>query len=404
MNKNVFVFVVCGGANHINTLHFSLKYLRHFSENKIVVVTDSLRNEIDVIHENIIDQRTPQKLNNHQASIYLKTKIHRFLPTGFNYCYLDSDVIAIDKNVDAIFTHYVPPVTFARDHCTIEHFSPSALNCGCQEEANKRQNDFDKLLELYLPGYNKKNQLLKPEYRMLYQELQKLKQQPLKNFRKLINLVFPSTSGNRKKISLNKNYYFDSVQRSWHNADGGYIARDTILGFPKEIKKSGKFRFSRFKNTWVDNQGIPVFKNSCNHLVSEIKNKFSVQITQENWQHWNGGVFLFNDDSHLFLDSWHNNTMDIFSDAMWKIRDQGTLAATVWQYGLEKKELLPEEFNFLADFYNPGLMLKRNHPIEIMNGSRAITPHFLHIYHEFGNENWDLWQVVKAINLDLRND
>ena len=65
------------------------------SKNKIVVITDSGRNEIKIDHNNIIDIETPREFNNHQASIYLKTSINKFLEKGNNYCYLDGDIVRI---------------------------------------------------------------------------------------------------------------------------------------------------------------------------------------------------------------------------------------------------------------------------------------------------------------------
>ena len=402
MKNRTFVFVVCGAAAHIKTLHFSINYLKHFSKNRIVVITDSSRNEIPVIHDNIIDIITPQEFDNHQASIWLKTGAHKFLPKGNTYCYLDSDVVAINKEVDSIFDYHVSPVTFAADHCTIDQFSPTALQCGCLEKSQNRQSEFDKLLESALPGYNKKNQLLNPEYRELYHELHMLKQHPVKNFKLLLNLLFPSTARNKNEITLNKKFYFDGVNRNWYNNKRRFITKDTILGFPKELNETGRFRFSRLKNTWVDDTNTPVFKNSCNHLIDEIKIKFLVDINKNNWQHWNGGVFLFDDGSADFLDTWHENTLKIFSDNRWRVRDQGTLAATVWQHGLQSKKLLPEEFNFLADFYNPDVMLHNEGPIVIKKDRKLFTPHFLHIYHEFGNEKWDIWKAIKFLNVNSR--
>ena len=93
MNNEFYVFVVCGSKEHIDTLHLSLKALTSFSEKDVLVLTDSTRNEIDVIHDSIIDVQTPIEYNHHQASIYLKTGIHRFLPIGNLYCYLDSNGI-----------------------------------------------------------------------------------------------------------------------------------------------------------------------------------------------------------------------------------------------------------------------------------------------------------------------
>jgi hypothetical protein len=139
MNKNIFVFVVCGAAEHVETLHFSLKYLQHFSKNEIFVVTDSSRNEIAINHDQIIDVKVDEKYNHHQASIYLKTGLNKFLPEGNNYCYLDTDVIAVSENCDLIFNEYIAPITFAPDHCKIRNFSSYAVQCNCTEEWDKNK-------------------------------------------------------------------------------------------------------------------------------------------------------------------------------------------------------------------------------------------------------------------------
>ena len=68
MSQNKFVFVVCGAKEHIDTLHFSIRYLQHFSKNEIIVVTDSARNEIQVAYQNVVDVKTPENFTNHQAS------------------------------------------------------------------------------------------------------------------------------------------------------------------------------------------------------------------------------------------------------------------------------------------------------------------------------------------------
>ena len=76
MNKgeNIFVFVVCGTREHIDSLHFSLTALNKFSHTKVVIVTDPSRNEIPVLHGEVIAISTPQEYNHHQASIYLKNR------------------------------------------------------------------------------------------------------------------------------------------------------------------------------------------------------------------------------------------------------------------------------------------------------------------------------------------
>ena len=104
--NNIFVFVACGNNSHINTLNFSLKYLKKFSSNKIIVVTDLSRNNDNIEHNNIINIKTPKNFDNHQASIWLKTSLHNILPKGPLYCYLDSDIIAVNQNCNKIFEQF----------------------------------------------------------------------------------------------------------------------------------------------------------------------------------------------------------------------------------------------------------------------------------------------------------
>jgi glycosyltransferase involved in cell wall biosynthesis len=133
-----FVYAVCGKATHIKTIHRSLEYLSPRTELPIIVVTDSRRNEIPVEHANVIDVATPGNFDHHQASIFLKTSLHRILPAGPDYVYLDSDVLAVDANTDRIFEHRYGPVTFAKDVTFAEHrvgmFSPWAVNCSCPRD------------------------------------------------------------------------------------------------------------------------------------------------------------------------------------------------------------------------------------------------------------------------------
>ncbi len=139
MSADKFVFVVCGAREHVETLHYSLRYLKHFSRNEIIVVTDSSRNEIAVEHDKVVDVKTPEHYNHHQASIYLKVGLNKFLPKGFNYCYLDTDVIALSGECDDIFRQKKGVITFAPDHCRMPKFSPSAVKCDCFE---KNRNGF----------------------------------------------------------------------------------------------------------------------------------------------------------------------------------------------------------------------------------------------------------------------
>jgi hypothetical protein len=75
-------------------LHRSLEYLRPRTALPIIVVTDTRRNEIGIDHPTVIDVETPGRFSHHQASIFLKTGLHRVLPPHREYAYLDTDVIA----------------------------------------------------------------------------------------------------------------------------------------------------------------------------------------------------------------------------------------------------------------------------------------------------------------------
>ncbi|MDP6909843.1 MAG: hypothetical protein QF371_10070, partial [Flavobacteriales bacterium] len=319
-----FVFVVCGAQEHIDTLHFSLRYIQKYSKNKILVLTDSTRNEIPVIHTDIVDVRTPIELDNHQASIYLKTGIHRHLPEGEQYCYLDTDILAISEDVDNIFHEFLPPIRFAPDHCKVNKFSPYAVNCKCMTDKTDARKVLQRALDAYAvtgtPALKKKAQLQK--------HFDKLKSDlPLKGYTALRYAL------SRKKFRLNKEFWFDKKARVWYdNTDMPVIFEaDT-----KRIEKETGLRYNRWKRTWVDADGADVWLDDCDHLIERIKDKFGITVGDRKWQHWNGGVFLFNDQSHAFLDAWFEKTMDIFKDPNWKTRDQGTLIATAWEFGLDE--------------------------------------------------------------------
>ena len=149
------------------------------------------------------------------------------------------------------------------------------------------------------------------------------------------------------------------------------------------------------RTTWFNEKGENIFKLRCDHLKEYIKNKFGIDIKKRKWQHWNGGVFLFNDSSHKFLELWHTKTMNIFEDPKWKTRDQGTLIATAWEFGLNNHKTLSKKWNFIADYYNPQLKLNKD-KTKISDDSfrTSYEPAFIHIYHNFGLKGWSIWDWV----------
>ena len=145
--KGTFVFAVCGKSEHIDTLYFSIEKLKKFSKSEFIVVTDSSRNEKPILVDSLIDVKTPQEFDNHQASIYLKTGLFKFLPKGKLYCYLDSDVVAVSTECDAIFNDFIEPIRFAPDHCQVPMFSPAAVNCECQSLISNYVKQLNKTLD-----------------------------------------------------------------------------------------------------------------------------------------------------------------------------------------------------------------------------------------------------------------
>jgi glycosyltransferase involved in cell wall biosynthesis len=283
MKKDAFVFVVCG-ERHAARLNIALKFLKKFSRRDILVVKGSAGLELDC--DQVIAPGVPAGLDQHQASIFLKTSLHKILAgEPRRFCYLDNDVVAVSRRVDTIFNHARQPISFAADHCHLRTFSRYAVDCRCPQ----------------------------PE---------------------------------------------------------------------------------------------------CDHLLEAIHKTFGVKITPEAWPHWNGGVFVFDEASAGFMEHWHQNTLRIFNQPYWKIRDQGTLAATVWQLGLQNHPTLPRDFNFIVDPLDRVPDAKRDTvlPRELFpnesyalrngtsNGTAKPHPAFLHFINGgIGKRGWKNWDDVEPL-------
>jgi len=167
--------------------------------------------------------------------------------------------------------------------------------------------------------------------------------------------------------------------------------------FQKKIEEELNLKWSRWRRTWINEKGINIWKWECGHLTQLIKKKFGIKIRKSNWQHWNGGVFLFDDTSHAFMESWHNKILSIFGDPQWATRDQGTLVATAWEFGLEKENTLPIEFNFIADYDHPTMIYKGNLHFDVNERRKNISPYFIHIYHHWGDIDWEVWKDISGL-------
>jgi hypothetical protein len=387
IETGTFVFVVCGADEHLTTLNVALRHLGTFSRSRVLVLTDLTRNSKAIEHDEVIDVRTPGHLSHHQASIYLKTGIHRFVPQGGMYCYLDTDVLAVSADCDQIFNEFIPPITFAPDHCRLPDFSAHAVHCGClarweqhgqtltdaleRHDRNRRINDV-RILSLAAE--------LRSELAWVTRSL------PRKALTALRYMASP------RRFKLNGKFIFDKRDRIWKLHSGENVLYEVNV---RQIEKETGFIYDRWAQKWSTREGEHIWSNECDHLRAAIRNKFGIDVSQKDWQHWNGGVFLFNEQSHAFLESWHRKTLEAFSDSYWRTRDQGTLVATVWGSGLQHHQTLDRKWNFLADYNNPLLQLDHASGSLTVDGWKTATvPVLAHVYHHFGDREWPIWNWV----------
>lgn len=385
VKQDIFVFVVCGSNEHIDTLHFSLDRLLKYTRNRVIVLTDSTRNETPIKHSDIIDVKTDPSFNNHQASIYLKTGLYQFLPKGNTYCYLDTDVVALDSKVDDIFKEYASPITFAPDHCQLKKFSPYASTCSCLTEWEKSRAKFNDSLQKHDPNQSLDQNEISTELKALKKEFAQIKNSVLLKLKQGIRYVLSC-----RKFTLNDDFYFDKKERVWR-----LIKNNQNILFEvdvRAIEKETGFKYSAWDQRWLDEKGKDIWKDECDHLKDNIAQTFDVAIEEENWQHWNGGVFLFNDQSHKFLSAWHEKSVGIFNNPDWKTRDQGTLIATVWEFGLQNHQTLSKQWNFIADYYKEGLDFNKEGEYTDNYWKHRYKVSFIHVYHHWGDDSWPLWQ------------
>lgn len=394
--QQVFVFVVCGGQEHIDTLNFSLQYLRHFSKKAIWVVTDSRRNEGEIQHTDIIDIETPKEMDNHQASIYLKTGLHKFLPQGNLYCYLDTDIMALDEQVDEIFNEYVPPITFAPDHCVMKYFGVSAVMCNCTSYYKGLLDQIDVIMKKYDPNYG-----LMPDTKIQDDIQQKQQSVKANRFSALWHYLKYQLSGNRYQLGQ---YSYHKDKKYWTNNEGEIVLYNHQVDYEQiysVIKEDLNLILDKEKGLWQLDDGRYLL-DYCEHFQEQLSKDFHVGGIPQDWQHWNGGVFLFDDQGHEFLEAWHKKCLFVFNSPDWRTRDQGALIATVWEFGLQDHPTLSKVWNFIVDAQkevNNELMIFDAATQTFSDGKneQGYTPHFIHVYHDFGKTDWYLWQWIEQL-------
>ncbi|MEO8195844.1 MAG: hypothetical protein ABI689_03895 [Thermoanaerobaculia bacterium] len=436
-----FVFVVCGEAPHLEALALALRHLRQFSDNPIVVVTDARRNVLPIAHDLVIDCPTPEALSDAQAAIFLKTSLHRVLDPRHRYGYLDTDVLAARHDVDQIFMYRFGPVTFATDHCRMRYFSPWAVDCGCLSERRLAQaaalNALIDPLDACPPELAAKRQRLQTQLET-YSRRYDAPAPALVARRDAVRRLLERTAGHplRRKAELLAfllpRYGARLTRRLWRGGDPAQAANAVIddalgtlpefirreLGFdwrlderrgydetgrliltdvPFYVAQQSEFRFDEARTEWVDGAGERVFHGPCDHLREAIGEDFGVAITDPDWQHWNGGVFLFDQTAAPFLDTWHELTLRSFDLPRWRTRDQGTLIAAAWQHGLQDQATLPREFNFLADYYKPELRFDAGRGFSFDDRPDFVRPFLVHVYHHWGDRDWAVWRWLESL-------
>ena len=288
-NKFAFVYAVCGSKKYLDELKISFEQLKVLTTHPIYIVTDENRNEYRIDFGSVIHVDIPSNFNNKEASIFLKTSLINYLPKHELFCYLDSDVIAVNTGIQFIFQEYTAPITFADDMCTIDEFSPFSINCNCKEVRDYEE----KVLNEYFS-----NQKIKMRFNI-----------PMK-------LGWPSKIAN------------------------------AISEFIRNPKGKKDYDFDNFQ--FVDTNKMTMEKLKCTHLREHLESKFEVLGIEEHFTHWNGGVFLFSEKSKNFLLDWHTKVLEIFADSDWVNRDQGALIASHFNLGLQKSPRLSSKYNCIV--------------------------------------------------------
>lgn len=129
--KRGFVLLACG-ERHAERANIALSYLKRATRHDIVVVKARCFTPIEC--DQIVDCVPPAHFTDVQASVALKTNLHRILGADdYTWCYLDTDVIAVRAEVDRIFDFHRAVITFAKDHVDIDSLSKHVVRCGCRQ-------------------------------------------------------------------------------------------------------------------------------------------------------------------------------------------------------------------------------------------------------------------------------
>jgi hypothetical protein len=195
----------------------------------------------------------------------------------------------------------------------VKIFSPYAVNCNCFEQNKQDIEEIKELEEKYTNTLRVSNPVMIEKQERLFKEFNQIKKNKWSYL--LISLRFLTTF---KVFKLNEDTFYHRWKKYWFDKNGEVILYDRPRNFHRLIEQNSKWRWNFIKQRWISTDGVDVFVLACNHLTDFIKEKFGVTVKEKNWQHWNGGVFLFDDSSTSFLDEWHKKSLAIFDDPKWK--------------------------------------------------------------------------------------
>lgn len=396
-SENIFVYAVCGPASYIESLELSLEFLEKFSKNKAIVITDSSRNKKEVKHEHVIDIKTDPALTDHQASVFLKTSLHTYLNPENKYCYIDTDVLAISDKVDEIFQQKFEFIGLCADNVSLDFYSPFACNCSCISDWENAVRLLEKASLDYDVKHMQWQQLINnPQGKELMRKIETIKKHPFKNAFSSLRFWLLYNTPFYKNITLGK-YNLNKKTMQWTNSQN-QVVLCPIESFTEFVAKQTGFVFNNDKKFWTrKNQKNDVTILKCNHLHQAINKYFNIKILPENWQHPNGGVFLFDKTSSEFLNQWHQFTMEIFNKPHWKTRDQGTLAACMWKHGIQNNKLLSSNFNYIIDYNKNDTSYNIDKGFSKNKSTNTDNPYLVHVCNHFNDTNWALWNDIMKI-------
>jgi hypothetical protein len=360
-DDKAFVYSVVGKGKHSARVDNSVRLLQSMTNKEIYVVAGKDRHNVSS-SGNKIEVALPKDLDDHEASIWLKTSLNKYLPTGKRYAYLDSDVLPV-HNPDAIFEQFKDPIMFARDQATIDRFSPYAVSCGCLKDKIDQQLALQEQIDQFA-NYSKS--ILPKD--VLFEKQKRLKRLLSDEmiFQKWLRFIRFNLA--RKKYHLSGEFYFDKEKSIWYDNDEEII----LYHEPNQhIQQHSPYTHDDQTNRWLNAKHEDIHDVQCSHLRESLLNKFDVAADGKELL-WNGGIFLFDEGSNDFMNTWHQIVCDILSDHRWRTRDQAALYITSRKFNLDPAE------NHLEKKWN--WLITENTELDLLMNEK-VKPHFVHLMH-----------------------